>query len=114
VGFVRACLADTTFASGPEGVQVGSLEGHADGAFVMTQVRRETLRARITYLGLAPELRRRGLGSVVHARGLAIARAQGATSYQGGTSTENAPMRGLFRALGAREVLALERWVHAR
>lgn len=114
LGFLRACMADESFVPAPGVVQVGSLEVHADGAFVMTQVRRQTLRARVTYLGLAPELRGRRLGTIVHARGLAMARAQGATSYQGGTSTENAPMRGLLRALGAHEVLALERWVHAR
>ncbi len=107
---LRECLADASFTNDPLGVQVGTLDG-ADAAFVMTQVNPTTGWSRITYMGLAPAHRARGLGAVVHARGVALARALGGSTYVGGTSTDNAPMLSLFRKLGAAPFRAMERWV---
>jgi ribosomal protein S18 acetylase RimI-like enzyme len=113
VGFIRAALGDRTLTREPTCVQVGRLpsaKGRVDAAFVMAQVNPENGWSRITYLGLVPEHRGRGLGGYVHARGVAMLREQGGTRYHGGTSTANAPMLALFRALGAEETSEMEEW----
>lgn len=107
---LREYLADGSFTNDPLGVQVGTLDG-VDAAFVMTQANPATGWSRITYMGLAPTHRTRGLGAVVHARGVSLARTLGARVYVGGTSTDNAPMLALFRRLGAAPFRAMERWV---
>ncbi len=109
---LREFLADASFTNDPMGVQVGTLDG-VDAAFVMTQVNPSTGWSRITYLGVAPTHRRRGLGAVAHARGVALARTLGGRLYIGGTSTANTPMRALFRRLGAAPFRAMERWALA-
>ena len=109
---LREFLADASFTNDPLGVQVGTLDG-VDAAFVMTQVNPTTGWSRITYMGVAPAHRRRGLGAVVHARGIALARTLGGRLYVGGTSTANAPMLALFRRLGAEPLCAMERWALA-
>ncbi len=109
---LREFLADASFTNDPLGVQVGTLDG-VDVAFVMTQVNPTTGWSRITYMGVAPSHRRRGLGAVVHARGIAVARTLGGRLYVGGTSTANAPMLALFRRLGAQPLRAMERWALA-
>lgn len=109
---LRESLADASFTNDPMGVQVGTLDG-IDAAFVMTQVNPTTGWSRITYMGLTPSHRGRGLGAFVHARGVALARALGGRLYVGGTSTANAPMLALFRRLGAEPFRAMERWALA-
>jgi GNAT superfamily N-acetyltransferase len=59
--------------------------------------------ARITYMGVAPEARGKGLGAWVHKHGFRMLREQGGKLYHGGTSTANAPMLRLFRTHGCRE-----------
>lgn len=106
---LREYLADASFTNDPSGVQVGALDG-VDAAFVMTQVNPANGWSRITYMGVAPSHRGRGLGAFVHARGLSLARALGGRLYVGGTSTTNAPMLALFRKLETTPFRAMERW----
>jgi GNAT superfamily N-acetyltransferase len=106
---IREALADASLTHDPMGVQVGALDG-ADAAFVMAQVSPTTGWSRITYLGVLPAFRGRGLGAFVHARGLSLARTLGGRLYVGGTSTRNAPMLALFQKLGAEEFRTMERW----
>lgn len=109
---LREALMEESLTHDPVGVQVGTRDG-ADAAFVMAQVNPATGWSRVTYMGLLPAHRGRGFGSFVHARGLALARAQGGRLYVGGTSTANAPMLALFRTLGAEPFRAMERWTLA-
>jgi hypothetical protein len=106
---LREALMEESLTHDPAGVQVGALDG-ADAAFVMAQVNPATGWSRVTYMGVLPACRGRRLGAFVHARGLALARAQGGRVYVGGTSVANAPMLALFRALGAEPFRAMERW----
>ena len=106
---LREALMEESLTHDPIGVQVGALGG-VDAAFVMAQVNPATGWSRVTYMGLLPAHRGRRLGAFVHARGLALARAQGGRVYVGGTSVANAPMLALFRALGAEPFRAMERW----
>lgn len=102
-------LTDRAFDSGPDAVQVGAL-GEALAALVIAQVREADGWGRITYMGLLPAFRGQGLGAWVHRHGFAMLKAQGATSYRGGTLAQNAPMRRLFVAHGCQEVAALQEW----
>ena len=54
----------------------------------------------ITFMGLLPAFRGRGLGRHVHRRGMALLRAQGGTLYHGGTSASNGAMIRLFEQHG--------------
>jgi GNAT superfamily N-acetyltransferase len=109
---IREALADESLTHDPMGVQVGAIDG-ADAAFVMAQVSPTAGWSRITYLGVLPAFRGRGLGAFVHARGLALARSLGGRLYVGGTSTRNAPMLALFQKLGAEAFRTMECWTVA-
>jgi len=89
--------------SGAGCVQVGFLEDRAV-AFVCAQVSSKDGWSRVTYMGLVPDLRGRGLGTWVHRRGFCILREQGGKLYHGGTSAANAGMLRLFRKHGCEEV----------
>jgi len=95
-------LGHPRLTHGPECVQVGYLDGRPV-AFVCAQVDPKDGWARVSYMGVAPEVRGRGLGAWVHRRGFRMLRGQGGRHYHGGTSTRNAPMLRLFRAHGCRE-----------
>jgi ribosomal protein S18 acetylase RimI-like enzyme len=87
----------------PECVQIGSLDGQ-DAAFVCAQVAPHDGWSRISYMGLVPAARGRGLGAWVHRHGFTMLREQGGKLYQGGTATSNRGMIALFEAHGCREV----------
>ena len=103
----RAALAEWLGAprltNGPGCVQVGFLDDRAV-AFVCAQVSPEDGWSRISYMGLVPDVRGRGLGTWVHRRGFRILREQGGKLYHGGTTAANAVMLRLFRKHGCEEV----------
>jgi ribosomal protein S18 acetylase RimI-like enzyme len=107
LSLARAWLSEGGMSSGPEALQVGFIGGRA-AAFVAAQVEAGTGWATLTFLGLLPELRGRGLGGFVHRRGFDLLRAQGGAVYHGGTSASNAAMRALFERHGCRLYLELE------
>lgn len=107
--FVRTSLVDPELSGDSACVQLGALDGE-DVAFVMAQAHRGDGPSRITYMGVVPAHRAKGIGALVHLRGLAMLRAQHAVRYHGGTTTTNAPMRRLFEALGAAPYCTLEAW----
>lgn len=92
-------LADSVLTNGPETVQIG-YDGPEPVAFVCAQVNRRTGWGRITYIGVIPERRDKGLGREVHRHGLAMLVAQGCRLYEGGTDVANRPMQRLFLANG--------------
>jgi len=100
---LRVFGSDPELTSGDETMHIGSLDGD-DVAFVMAQANREGKGwCRITYMGLVPAARGRGLGRWVHRHGFSMMRAQGGALYHGGTAVESAAMVRLFRAHGCRE-----------
>ena len=52
---------------------------------------------RLFYMGILPERRGNGLGTLLHQLGLALLREKGATYYIGSTGIENKPMQQIFR-----------------
>jgi len=106
----RAALAEWLGApeltTGPDCIQVGFLDDRAV-AFVCAQVAPKDGWARISYMGIVPAARGRGLGTWVHRRGFRMLRDQGGTLYHGGTSAKNAGMLALFRKHGCKEVLRM-------
>jgi GNAT superfamily N-acetyltransferase len=95
-------LADPLLTDGPECVQVG-FEGDRPVAFLCVQIIPKTGWSRISYMGVVPEARGRGLGKWVHRHGFRMIREQGGTLYQGGTSTVNGAMIRLFETHGCQE-----------
>jgi GNAT superfamily N-acetyltransferase len=57
----------------------------------------------LTFMGLAPAARGRGLGHAVHRHGLALLRTLGGRLYHGGTGLDNVAMRACFVRQGCRE-----------
>lgn len=119
--FLRDALAEPALRGESACVQIGAIDHErapVDVAFVMAQANLGSGASRITYLGVVPEHRGRGLGRAAHAHGLAMLRAQGAALYRGGTTSENAPMRAILDGLGASEPEVLHEWcwdpAHAR
>ena len=88
---------------------IGSVDGEPAG-IVVAQINPRTRWSRISYMGLAPRYRGRGLGRYVHRHGLAMMREQGGELYQGGTVETNRPMVRLFEAHGCRFYRRLEEW----
>lgn len=93
---MREMLADPMLTDGPDCVHVG-YEGDRAVAFVLAQILPKTGWSRISYMGVIPAARGRGLGKWVHRHGFAMIRAQGGTLYHGGTATTNAAMIRLFQ-----------------
>lgn len=52
---------------------------------------------RLFYMGILPEHRGKGLGTLLHQLGLALLQEKGATYYIGSTGIENKPMQQIFR-----------------
>jgi GNAT superfamily N-acetyltransferase len=106
---IQAWLAEPMLTTGNDCVHLGSVEG-TPVAFCMAQVEPERGWARITYMGLVPEARRRGLGVWVHRHGFEMMRRQGGKLYHGGTAEANTPMLQLFRHHGCQESARLTEW----
>lgn len=92
-----------------ECVHLGALDGEPV-AFVCAQVAPADGWSRITYMGLVPEARGRGLGHWVHRHGLAMLKAQGGALYHGGTRVDNHPMRACFARQGCVRWAELVEW----
>lgn len=107
---LKGYLADPALTGGTECVAIGTLDG-TPAAIVVAQVNRSTRVGRLTYLGVVPEHRGRGLGAWVHRHGFAMLNAQGAARYRGGTLLGNLPMLRLFSKHGCTEWRRLEEWV---
>ncbi len=106
---LKAYLSDDQLYGGLDAVQVGFIEGEP-AAVVIAQVNPGTGWSRITYMGLLPAFRGRGLGKSLHRHGFEMLRRQGGREYHGGTVDTNASMIALFRAHGCREFRRVEEW----
>lgn len=106
---LKADLADPTLSTGRECVHLGFIEG-AIAALVIAQVAPKTGWSRITYMGLAPEWRGKGLGKWVHRHGFKMLRDQGGEVYHGGTTTGNLAMIRLFETQGCQMYRRMQEW----
>jgi len=86
----------------PEG-WLAAFDGDGAVGAVLPQPYPDDPRGSIFYVGVVPERRARGHGTVLHAHGLWRLSARGAASYVGSTDVRNEPMRRVFARNGCRE-----------
>jgi len=104
--FIRAEHSD------PETVarmEIGALDG-LDAAFLLAEVDPERGWSTLSYFGVTPEVRGRGLGIAAHRHGFTMMRAMGGKLYHGGCSAENQAMIRIFAANGCREFARMREW----
>jgi hypothetical protein len=107
--FIQDWLHHDEFTYGLSCIGVGFLNNNP-GALVVAQINKETGWSTLSYMGLVPELRGKGLGKWVHRHGFEMMKAQGGKLYHGGTHAENQPMRKLFESHGCHVFCEMEEW----
>jgi GNAT superfamily N-acetyltransferase len=95
VKYIDDWLKDPVLTSGLDCISVGFINDRP-AALVVAQINPKTQWSRITYMGLAPEFRKKGFGKAIHRHGFSMMRAQGGEIYHGGTTSTNKPMLRLF------------------
>ncbi|MEY3901775.1 MAG: hypothetical protein RL189_1081 [Pseudomonadota bacterium] len=107
--FIEDFVNHPQLTSGPECISLGFLHGQF-AALTVAQVDPTSGWSRISYMGVVPALRRKGLGIWVHRRGFALMKRQHGTHYHGGTSAKNEPMVRLFKKHGCDLYRRLQVW----
>jgi len=102
-------LADAELSHGPKSVQIGFSDGNP-AAIVIAQVNQRSGWSRITYMGLLPEFRQRGLGKWIHRHGFTMMKEQGGKEYHGGTVSTNTTMIRLFHRHNCIEFRKMDEW----
>ncbi len=97
----------TTF---PECLQFGFLDGKL-AALIIAQIRAADGWSRITYMGIHPDFRGKGLGKWLHRKGFSMMKKLGGKNYFGGTVSSNKNMIKLFNEHGCTETRILQEWV---
>ncbi len=78
-------------------IQVGYLKDSKDPCcFLIAQVESSSGWSRITYMGIHPKFRGKGLGVWVQRHGIELLKKQGGTEYHGGTNMNNVGMQKVF------------------
>jgi len=90
-------------------IEIGSIDGE-DVAFVLAEVEPKSGWSTLSYFGITPGIRGRGLAVVAHRHGIATMRAMGGKLYHGGCLVENAAMVRVFAANGCREFARMTDW----
>jgi RimJ/RimL family protein N-acetyltransferase len=80
--------------------RIALVDGVAVGVVLPTVFQRKDAVGTLSYIGIVPEHRRRGLGRALHASGLRLLAAAGARRYAGSTDLRNAPMARIFEKNG--------------
>lgn len=106
---LKSYLAEEALIGTPDCVQIASLDGELMG-IAIAQVNPGTRWSRITYMGMLPAFRGRGLGKWIHRHGFEMLRAQGGVEYHGGTVAGNHAMEALFLSQGCRPERRLQEW----
>lgn len=107
--YIQDWMKDPVLTSGTDCIGVGIFDGEVC-ALVVAQINPKTKWSRISYMGMAPEFRGRGLGVWVHRHGFEMLRKQGGELYHGGTSAENYSMLKLFERNGCDFYRRMEEW----
>jgi GNAT superfamily N-acetyltransferase len=105
-------LDDPELTCGMHCIRVAQFEGKV-AALVVAQINPKDGWSRLSYMGVLPEFRGRGLGKWVHRHGFAELRRQGGVLYHGGTSSPNLKMRRLFETSGAKLYRVMDEWALA-
>lgn len=90
--------------------QIGLVDGEPAAALVV-RVDAHDGWSSISYMGVRPAMRGRGLGSHLQRRGFAIMRAHDGRLYHDGCAEDNAPMRRVFERHGCHEALRMTEWL---
>lgn len=83
---------------------------HALAGVVLGRCDARTRVGSFAYIGLVPELRGKGLGTRLHAAGLDLLAAAGATTYRDATAHENVAMQRVFKRNGCARSGAARVW----
>ena len=97
------CVAHAGTAFNPATWKLALLDGKIAGLVLPQLFHDAPEEGSIFNIGLLPAYRGRGLGRLLHARGLDDLKRLGATRYVGSTDIVNVPMRRIFAANGCRE-----------
>ncbi len=108
---LRADLSDPALTSGPDCVHIGFINSKPV-AIGVAQIILETGWSRVTYMGVLPDFRCKGLGKWVHRHGFTMMRQQGGKLYHGGTVASNAAMISLFEGHGCTEYRRMQEWIY--
>jgi mycothiol synthase len=89
---------------------VVSLLGRPVGCLLLTRLRSRSS-MELVYMGLQPEARRKGLGKVMLARAIQLAKASGLANVTLAVDAMNAPARALYSRYGFCETMRRAAWV---
>ena len=106
---IKGDLADDSLYGQLDAIHIGYLN-NKPVAFVFAQTDVKSKWARLTFLGLDPDLRGQGLGVWVHRHGFAMLRAQGGVEYHGGTIAANKGMMKTFAKNNCKELRRMQEW----
>ncbi len=106
--FLHSYLNEKEFSSNLDCIHIGSVDGEP-AAIAIAQVNPSGW-SRLTYMGLIPKFRGRGLGRWVHRHGFAMMKAQEGIDYFGGTVQGNTPMVALFLKHACEPYRTLQQW----
>lgn len=109
VELLKGYMQERGLNSGPGCVHLGTIDGQL-AAIVVAQVQPSDGWSRITYMGMLPAFRGRGLGTWVHRHGFQMMRGQGGKLYHGGTLAENKRMIRLFEDHGCPVYREMQEW----
>lgn len=108
-GIIDALLNDRAAAQAPERVQIGSCDGIPAVVLLLTVTPADGW-ASISYLGVQPAFRRRGIGREAMAHGFRCMKALGGRVYHDSTAATNAAARALLTSLGSPPYRVMEEW----
>ena len=108
-GIIDALLNDRAAAQTPERVQIGYCEGIPAVVLLLT-VCPDDGWASISYLGVQPAFRGRGMGREAMAHGLRCMKAMGGRVYHDSTAAANTAARALLAGLGSPPYRVMEEW----
>lgn len=107
--FIQDWLHHNEFTSGPDCIAIGFHENQPC-ALTVVQINKDSGWSRISYMGIIPSFREKGLGKWVHRHGFTMMKEQGGKLYHGGTHAGNFAMRKLFESHGCQFFCEMEEW----
>jgi GNAT superfamily N-acetyltransferase len=107
--FIQDWLSHDELTAGLHCIAIGYSQNQPC-ALTVVQINKETVWSRISYMGLIPSHRGKGLGKWVHRHGFTMMKQQGGKLYHGGTLSNNLPMRKLFESHGCKLFCEMEEW----
>jgi ribosomal protein S18 acetylase RimI-like enzyme len=107
---LKSYMSERDLTSGTQCIHIAKVSEKTAG-IIVAQINPETGWSRITYMGLLPEFRGRGLGMWVHRHGFSMMKKQGGKLYHGGTLAQNVKMIHLFEKHGCEVYRNMQGWM---